>query len=234
MTPFHPDDDDDLDCLGKLRLHRLDVDRDLDLVAYQNPARFERLVPGESEIATVDRGRGAEPKTLSTPRIASAAFIVRLENDFARDIANRQLASDTVAVVVDALDAGASERDGGVLVDLEEIRRAQVGVTLLLARVDARRGDLGFDRRAREIRLVERDRAAHVGEAPADGGDHEVLHREADLGVCRIDVPDGPGAGRGVALEGGAHRWLRLRCCTVQCDNTYFGDSLASLEGLEE
>src|SRR5687768_11840344 len=138
MTQFHPDDDDDIGHLGKLRLHRLDVDRDLDLIAHQNPARFERLVPGESEIATVDRGRGAEPKTLSTPRIASATFIVRLENDFARDVANRQLAGDTVAGVVDALDASASERDGGVLVDLEEIRRAQVGVTLFLPRVDAR------------------------------------------------------------------------------------------------
>src|SRR5687767_9180503 len=189
----------------QLSLHRLHIDRDPDVVAHENAARLERLVPGEAELAAVDRGRGAERQSLTAPRVASATFVGRLENDFPRDVPDRQLSDEAVSVTLDPLDTRAPKRDGRVLLDLEEICRAQVGVTLLLSRVDAGGGDLRLDGRSGDVVSIEGERPAHIAEATADGRDHQVLHREANLGMGRVDGPGGLGRRRRFASECGGH-----------------------------
>ena len=50
--------------LGGDLLHRLELDRDLDLLADEHAARLERRVPGEAELAAVERGLGGEGDNL--------------------------------------------------------------------------------------------------------------------------------------------------------------------------
>src|SRR5207245_2210612 len=84
----------------------------------------------------------------------------------------------------------ALERDVGVLLGVEEVRRTEVAVALGVVRVDGPDvdGDLevGLLRRGR----VQLQPAAHATEPAADGAHHHVLHREVDLRVRGIDVPE--------------------------------------------
>jgi hypothetical protein len=117
-----------------------------DPVAHEHAARLERLIPGEPEVAPVDRGRGAEAKAITTPWVTSATFIGRVENDFASDIANRQIADNAIAAITKAFHATAPERHRRVLLYFEEVRRSQVRVPLLRARVDRGGVDLHLGR----------------------------------------------------------------------------------------
>ena len=48
----------------------------LDVVADQHAASLERLVPRESELATVDLRVGAEAEALAAPRIDARSFVL--------------------------------------------------------------------------------------------------------------------------------------------------------------
>src|SRR5688500_15130480 len=66
---------------------RLNVEMDADLVADEDPAGLQRLVPGEPEVAAVELRVGAEAGSLAAPGIASRALEGDVEGDRARDIA---------------------------------------------------------------------------------------------------------------------------------------------------
>ena len=97
----------------------------------------------------------------------------------------------------------------GVVVDVEEVGRADVGVALLLAGVD--RGEVdGRGHAGLDGVLGGDDLAGELAEVAADLADHHVADREADRRVDRID---GPGAGDVAGdLDGGAagHVFLRV------------------------
>src|SRR5579862_4486055 len=55
------------------RLHGLDLELDLDLVADQHAARLEHLVPAQAEILAIDRRRRDEAGALVAPRVLGEA-----------------------------------------------------------------------------------------------------------------------------------------------------------------
>jgi hypothetical protein len=83
----------------------------------------------------------------------------------------------------------APEGDGGVVLDVEEVGRLEMGVAVGGAGVDARSGDLDVHGRVLRILLVDFNGSLHVLEAAANGGEHHVLDRELDGRVSRIDLP---------------------------------------------
>jgi hypothetical protein len=60
------------DLLRRL-LDRLDLQRQLDLVAHQHAAGLQRLVPLQAELAPVDAGRCAEARALAAPGVLAGA-----------------------------------------------------------------------------------------------------------------------------------------------------------------
>ena len=103
---------------------------------------------------------------------------------------DRQVAGQLVAVAAGELDLGALEGHRRELVDLEEVGRAKVLVALLVVGADARRLDRGLDLRlSRAGRGRSSPVAVDLGEVAAHGHHAEMLGRELDLGVKRIELP---------------------------------------------
>jgi hypothetical protein len=78
-----------------------------------------------------------------------------------------------------------------MVLDVQEVGRAEVLVAIRHAGVDARGQDLHGDARAVRVGLVDLDRALDVLEAPPDSREHHVLDRELDRGVRGVDLPRG-------------------------------------------
>src|SRR3954463_9782620 len=97
----------------------LRVNVKLDVVADQHAACFQRLVPHEAEVATIDLCVGAEAKPLAAPRIDALALISRVEGDRLRRTANRQLPGDGEALLR-ARDLRALEGDFREVLDIQE------------------------------------------------------------------------------------------------------------------
>src|SRR5207248_3216902 len=119
----------------------------------------------------------------------------RLQRHLARLAVQRQLSDHAEAVPAARLDAGAGEGDGRVLLDVEEVGRAQVRVALGVAGGNRGRVDLGPDGRAARVVGDVQDSAADAGEAALDGGDHHVADAELDQAVGGVDLPGGQGLG---------------------------------------
>src|SRR5690606_26826117 len=83
----------------------------------------------------------------------------------------------------------ALEGHHGEPVGVEEVRRAQVRVTVGVVRVDTGGVHAGEDTGRFRLLLVQLDVRFDVGEAALHGGDHEVLHTEANLGVRGVEIP---------------------------------------------
>ena len=67
---------------GRLcRRHRFDVDFDVDSLAHEQTARFERLIPFQPEIGAIDRCLGAKEHALVAPRVLAAAELLDVERN---------------------------------------------------------------------------------------------------------------------------------------------------------
>src|SRR5690606_14670284 len=175
--------------LRRLDLRRLDLERDLDLVAHEHAAGLQRRVPGQAEIPTVDDRLRREGRLFVPPRILAPALVRGLEHDFLRHPANGQVADHAELPVALRLHPTAPEGDLRVVLHIEKVRGTEMIVPLLLAGVDARHADLDLDRGTRDIVLVQDNGAAHIAEAPLHRRDHHVPDRELHSGVRRIDLP---------------------------------------------
>ena len=169
-------------------LHHLNLDVDLDLLAHEHAARLEHLVPAQAEVAAVDAALETESEALIAPRILAGAARRRFERHLARRSVKRQVAGDLVDAVAGCLDALAGECELRELLRVEEVRRAQVIVSLWLAGVDARDLDLRLDLRARGVLRVVFDLARPGLELAAHLGKDHVASREADFRVRGVDV----------------------------------------------
>jgi hypothetical protein len=107
--------------------------------------------------------------------------------DLLGDAAHREVAGHGEAIGV-AAEPGGGEGHRRVLLDEEEVARAQVLVARLDPRVHGRDVDGGLDRRVVGV-LGGHDRHVERLEGAAHLADHEVLDREGDLGVGRIEFP---------------------------------------------
>src|SRR4051794_29727276 len=183
-----------------LLLHRLHLDRDLDLVAHQYSSCLERLIPGEPEVAPVDLGIGAKADPLAAPGVLAGSLIDRVQRDLAGGAPDGQIAADPELVarlLGRALHPSAPERDRGVVLHVQEVGRAEVLVPLVRPGIDARGLDLGLDPRTIGIPLVDGDGAGYLAEPPLHRGDHHVLGRELDQRMVGVNLPgtdSGPGS----------------------------------------
>src|SRR3954447_21473557 len=105
-------------------LHRLQVDRDLDLVAQHRAAGVERLVPDDPVVLAVERGLDLEAGPGISLGILDLAAVGHRQGDLLADAVHGQRARDVVLVLAGGLDRLALEGDLGILLDVEEIGRA--------------------------------------------------------------------------------------------------------------
>src|SRR4051794_26213770 len=106
----------------------------------------------------------------------------------------------------------AAEGDRLMVLDVEEVGRAKMGVAVRDTGVEARGIDLDVHRRVVRALLIDRDRSLDVLETAAHGREHHVLHRELDARMSRVDLPCG---------GGGRHRaCLWHVCSSVPSDST--------------
>src|SRR4029450_10863361 len=113
-----------------------DVELQLDLLAHQQVAAAERLVEGHVPVAAVELAGDLERDALVAPRVGLLALYLGGERDRLGDAVHRQVAGDLERVLVDLLDGGRLESELRVLLDAEEVGRAQVLVTPGVAGVD--------------------------------------------------------------------------------------------------
>jgi hypothetical protein len=74
-----------------------------------------------------------------------------------------------------------------VALRIEEIWTSEVGVALLVARMDRRGIDFDVDSRLRDIGFVQVQIAANGAEFAVDGGDHHVADLEMHGGAERVN-----------------------------------------------
>ena len=129
-----------------------------------------------------------ERRALAAPRVLPASAVFGVEDDVAGDVADRERAVDAERVAA-LLDALALEHDRREFFGVEEVGRLEVGVTLRLARVDARDLDPNLHRRLLERGGVERELPVPGQELAVDLRDHHVTNGEPDARVCAVDLP---------------------------------------------
>src|SRR5262249_10365305 len=141
---------------------------DVDAIADQDAAGLQHLIPFEAEVLPVHGTFGDESHPLVAPRILGPAAVLDVEGHLPRDVTDRQVAGHPAAVVVLLLDAPAPEAELGKLLDIEEIGRSEVCVSLGHAGVDAGRINRDLDDRSCEIAVVDLDAAGIFGEPASD------------------------------------------------------------------
>src|SRR6266550_605288 len=178
-----------LRCRGLGRLDDdLGVNRQLDLVARERD-RAGEAVPIEPEVHAVQVSGGADAQALlGTERVGEPALDGAGELYRAGGLLDREVAAELVVVLVDLLDGGDLECDVGVLLSVEEVCRAKVRVALVVARAEA--SDLDFEGASHPCQVIVGafELALPAIELAMDGGDRQVLGREADVGVGGIEL----------------------------------------------
>src|SRR5579863_9988922 len=154
--------------LGGRRLDRLQLQLELHAIADQHATGLECLVPLQTEVLAVESAPRREADPFVAPGVLAAAAVLDVERDRTRDVADGQLAGQAVTLRADLLDPRTAEPDLGEMLDVEEIGRLQVLVTLGRPRVDAGGVDRRLHDRAREVALVERDVPGELGEAASN------------------------------------------------------------------
>ena len=112
-----------------------------------------------------------------------------VEADGSGGAADRQLDLARERGRAGALGEAALERDRGVVVDVEEVRAAQVRVALRLAGPDPGGVDLAFEGRVQALVPVELEPSVDVFEQAAYLGEHHVTGAELGLGVPWLEDP---------------------------------------------
>src|SRR5581483_3797980 len=176
-----------------LLLHRFGFHLDRHLLAHDDAAGLERLVPAEAEVLPVDLGLGREADPEPAPGVGGAALEGQLERDGPGDALDREVALDGVAALAGVADRPALVGHGRPGLGVEEVAGAEVAVALLVAGVDAGRADRDRDRGFIGV-LADLDGAGHVRETAPDLRDHQVADGEADLAVTGVERV-GPGGG---------------------------------------
>src|SRR5256885_4065115 len=106
--------------LGGL-LHRLDLQRQLHLVADEQAARLQRLVPLEPEVLAVDGSGCDEPGALAAPGVLAAPLVGDIQDHGLGDAVDGEVAGDPITIPGRDLDVPAAEGGGRLLLDVEEV-----------------------------------------------------------------------------------------------------------------
>lgn len=77
---------------GLFRLpNQLHLDEDLNFIADEDPASFECLVPGESEVRAINLRVGTKPSPLRAPWVSQPALSRDIKYHLARDAADCEI-----------------------------------------------------------------------------------------------------------------------------------------------
>src|SRR5580765_4892136 len=109
-----------------LVLDRLDLERDPHLVAEEESALVERLVPDDPEVLAIQRHLGGEPGAGAAPRIRRLAQVRHRERDALPDAADAERAGHIVAILAGAPHRLAAEDELRMVLDVEEVRAPEV------------------------------------------------------------------------------------------------------------
>ena len=115
---------------------------------------------------------------------------LHVEADRPRDLADSEVTADGVVAVGLRENRVALEGDLGVLFGIEEVGRTKMAVTLEIAGRDALDLDGDLEVALFGVPWVERNAAAVLAEAAANGAHHHVLDRKAHCGMRWVDIPE--------------------------------------------
>src|SRR5579875_258582 len=170
------------------RPHRLDFQREPDLLADEQGPELEHLVPREPPVLPAQLPRGGRRSPAEAPWVRDRLRHVGLEGHRPRGAPNGKVPVDPVLPLSEGLDLRAAERDGRVPLHVEEVGRPGVGVPLRLPRVDACGLDGGLE--GPELAALRGlDGARHLLEPALDGRDAHVPDGEFHGRVAGIDGP---------------------------------------------
>lgn len=173
---------------------QLDVDGEVDFLAYHDSAGLEGLVPLHAEVLSVDDGGGADADLVAAEGTGDFVRDFGFERDLAGDSEHGQVAFHFVIISALARNALRSKRDLGVLVRAEEIGALEVSIPLFVPRGQA----VNFDDRVclalLRVRGIVRDGARDVGELAMNLRDHEMTNPKPNGRMVGVD---------GVSLGGG-------------------------------
>src|SRR5258708_4268326 len=123
------------------------------------------------------------------PRRLPLTQIVHLERDLPRDAANGQVAAHQILSRAEQLNLIPTESDLRMLLHVQEVGAAKVGVAIRLAAPKIARVNLDRDSRVLGMLGIESERAPYILEVPADAGDHHVASAKLCRGVPRLECP---------------------------------------------
>jgi len=121
----------------------LDVEFELDLLAYQHAAALGGHVPREAPVISVDLALGGEAGLRAAPRVALDAVELELQGDGPADALDGEVA-DQCEVIPVLGDAAADVGRAGEVLDVEEVGALEVAIAGLVAAVDRCRGVTRF------------------------------------------------------------------------------------------
>src|SRR5579884_778448 len=148
-----------------LLLDGLDLEGHVDGVTHEKSARLEGHIPLGPEIVAIEGGGGAETGDIGSEWRGAAPIVRDVQGDFLRHAPNGQVTDQVEGAVVLVLDAGAAEGDGGIVLHIQEIGRAEMGVALLGARVDRRGIDLNIHTSLINLIVDRLDRSGDAGKS---------------------------------------------------------------------
>src|SRR6185312_646332 len=167
----------------------LQLEVDLDLLADEETAGLQRLVPLGAELLALDGHPAVEGELGLPPGILGLPQPLDGDGDRLRDVTDREVAGHGQLVAARRRDLGALEGELGKLLGIEEVGRLEVAVALLVVGRDARGVDRHLDARLRPVLFIQRQRSLPLEEPPAHLGDHHVANGEGDVGVGLVDLP---------------------------------------------
>ena len=138
------------------------------------------------------------PSLVTSPRVTAGPVIVPVASSGWVVVLDREVSGDLQRAVVCDLNLRGRESDLRVALDVEELRRAEVGLQVLI--LDLQRTDLHGTREARAAVLVDGQGRVEVLEPAAEGRDDHVLDGKAGARVDRIQSVRASGNG-GAGLD---------------------------------
>jgi len=140
----------------RLGLYELDIERNGHVLTNQNAARFERSVPGQAEILSVDLGGSGNRNSRVAPGILGGwRWPFHHKANLVGYAMDGQIAFDRQLSIPDDSDALGFEVQGRKLLHIKEIGALQVRIALFIAGMNGSRLDRGLHTRVREIRFVQ-------------------------------------------------------------------------------
>src|SRR5258705_4091267 len=176
---------------GSSGLYELHIQINSYFVTNENATSFERCIPGQPEVFTVDLCGGRDGYPCATPGILrrrSRSFYI--ERHLSRDTVKRQVSLDGKFSVLNLFDNRGFERKKLVLFHIEEVRAFQVCIALSITRFERSRLDRDLDARIGHIGFITSQHARDFREVPLYVSDHHVLDLELSYRVRRVNVPD--------------------------------------------